>query len=73
MIHVVPDPQPVSFMYSYPNPIPLPPAAVEGIVQTVMPLEFDRIYSHFSDREITTGAKDAIRRSAERYTRAAGW
>jgi DNA-directed RNA polymerase subunit RPC12/RpoP len=72
-IHVVPDRRHVSFMYSYPNLIPLPPTAVEGIVETVMPLKFDRIYGHFSDLEIRTGAKDAIRRSAERYTRAAGW
>lgn len=72
-IYVVPDRRHVSFMYSYPNLIPLTPAAVQRIVDTVMPLKFDRIYGHFSDLEIEAGAKDALRRSAERYKMASGW
>lgn len=42
-IYVVPDRLHVSFMYSYPNFIPLAPAAVERIVDNVMPLQFNRI------------------------------
>jgi hypothetical protein len=72
-IYVVPDRRHVSFMYSYPNLIPLPPATVEKVVETVMPLRFDRIYSHFSNLEITTGAKEALRRSLRRYQQATGW
>jgi len=34
----------VSFMYSYPNMIPLNARAVERIVQAVEPFAFDRIY-----------------------------
>lgn len=71
-IYVVPDRRHVSFMYSYPNLIPLGPAAVQRIVDTVMPLRFDRIYSHFSDLEIEADAKGAIHRSVERYKKAIG-
>lgn len=71
-IYVTPDRRHVSFMYSYPNLIPLPPGTVARIVETVMPLAFDRIYSHFFDLEIQAGAKEAIRRSGERYKKAAG-
>jgi hypothetical protein len=71
-IYVVPDRRHVSFMYSYPNLIPLPPAAAAMIVETVMPLRFDRIYSHFANLEITTGAKEALRRSLRRYQQATG-
>ncbi|MGH2426576.1 MAG: hypothetical protein ACRDF1_09895, partial [bacterium] len=72
-IYVAPDRRHVSFMYSYPNLIPLHPATVEKIVDIVMPLRFDSIYSHFSDLEIATGAKEAIRRSVARYKTATGW
>lgn len=72
-IYVVPDRRHVSFMYSYPNLIPLAPAAVQKIVDIVMPLRFDRIYSHFSDLEIGADAKGAIRCSEERYKKATGW
>lgn len=44
-IHVTPDRRHVSFMYSYPNYIPLSPAAIDRIIDKVMPLQFDRIYS----------------------------
>ena len=71
-LHVVQDRRHVSFMYSYPNYIPLPAAAVRGIVDRVMGLHFDRIYSHFTNLEIETDARAAVRRSAERYLRAIG-
>jgi glyoxylase-like metal-dependent hydrolase (beta-lactamase superfamily II) len=63
----------VSFMYSYPNLVPISSRAVEGIVAAVEPLEFDRIYggpmygSSGGRPIITTGAKDAVLRSARRY------
>jgi hypothetical protein len=71
-MHVTPDRRHVSFMYSYPNYIPLAPTAVDRIVDTLMPLKFDRIYSHFYHLEIEADAKDAVRRSVERYKRALG-
>jgi len=71
-IHVARDRRHVSFMFSYPNYIPLSPASVDRIVEKVMPLKFDRIYSHFHHLEIKTDAKGALRRSAERYKLAIG-
>ncbi|MDX1436763.1 MAG: hypothetical protein R3335_08130 [Anaerolineales bacterium] len=59
----------VAFMYSYPNYIPLSAGKVDRIVDAVMPLAFDRIYSHFYQREILADGKEAIRRSAERHKR----
>jgi len=69
-IHVVKDRRHVSFMYSYPNYIPLAAATVDRIVAKVMPLKFDRIYSHFHHLEIGADAKGAIQQSAERYKQA---
>jgi hypothetical protein len=69
-LHVTPDRRHVGFMYSFPNYIPLSPAAVDSIVAAVLPLEFDRMYSHFSNLEILSDGKTAIRRSADRHKRA---
>jgi len=69
-IYVVPDRRYVSFMYSYPNQIPLNAEAVRRVVAAVEPLAFDRIYSSWIDRVILSDAKEAVRRSAERYIRA---
>lgn len=70
IIQVVQDTRWVSFMYSYPNLIPLPAAEVRRIADTVEPLHFDRIYGAWWDKNILSGAKDAVRRSADRYIRA---
>jgi hypothetical protein len=59
----------VSFMYSYPNMIPLNKRAVEQIVQAVEPYQFERIYGGWWDTHVMD-AKSALRRSAERYIRA---
>ena len=72
-LHVTPDRRHVSFMYSYPNYIPLSAATVNSILDTVMPLEFDRIYSHFYHLDIPADARKAVRRSAERYKQAMGF
>jgi hypothetical protein len=71
-MYVTPDRKHVSFMYSFPNYIPLPAPAVDRIVETVMSLRFDRIYGHFFDLEIDADAKQVVQRSAERYKRAIG-
>jgi glyoxylase-like metal-dependent hydrolase (beta-lactamase superfamily II) len=68
-IMVVQDRRYVSFMYSYPNLIPLPPAAVRRIVSAVEPYAFDRLYGGWWEKVIETGAKAAVIHSAERYCR----
>jgi glyoxylase-like metal-dependent hydrolase (beta-lactamase superfamily II) len=71
-LHVTQDRKYVSFMYSYPNYIPLSLQAIDRIVRTVAPLEFDRIYSHFSGLVIDKDAKAVVQRSLERYKGAIG-
>lgn len=70
IIQVVPDRRWVSFMYSYPNLIPLPASAVQRVVEAVEPAAFDRIYGAWWGKVVRCDAKAAVRRSAERYVRA---
>ena len=69
-IQVVQDRRWVSFMYSYPNIIPLNARTVQHIVQAVEPYPFDRIYGGWWYSIVATEAKAAVRRSAERYIKA---
>ena len=71
-LYVAPDRQHVSFMYSFPNFIPLPAPTVDQIVESVMPLRFDRIYGHFFNLEIEADAKRVVQTSAEKYKQAIG-
>jgi hypothetical protein len=71
-MYVTPDRKHVSFMYSFPNFIPLPALIVDRIVERVLSLRFDRIYGHFFDLEIEADARRVVQRSAERYKRAIG-
>ena len=57
----------VSFMYSYPNYIPLGPNAVRQIVSRLEPYQFDRIYGAFPKRTVLVNAKKALQLSAERF------
>ena len=70
IIQVAQDRRWVSFMYSFPNYIPLPAAQVDRIVAAVQSFEFDRIYGAWWDRNVESDAKNAVRRSADRYKRA---
>ena len=66
-LQVVPDRRYVSFMYSYPNLIPLPAPKIRQILASVEPFEFDRIYGGWWDRVVLQNGKQAVKRSAERY------
>jgi len=57
----------VSFMYSYPNYIPLNAAAVRRVARAVEPLAYDRIYGAWWGKNIATDAKAAFDRSVQRY------
>ena len=57
----------VSFMYSFPNYIPLNTAAVRRIRAAVGPLAFDRIYGAWWGRNIADNAKAAFEMSVQRY------
>jgi glyoxylase-like metal-dependent hydrolase (beta-lactamase superfamily II) len=70
IIQVVPDTRFVSFMWSYPNYIPLNAASVERITAKVEPYAFDRMYGSFPKMTVVSQAKESVRRSAERYLKA---
>jgi glyoxylase-like metal-dependent hydrolase (beta-lactamase superfamily II) len=67
VIQVGEDRKTVSFMYSFPNYIPLNAKAVRRIVAAVEPFAFDVIYGAWFGRNVASGAKDALHRSADRY------
>jgi hypothetical protein len=66
---VVEDRRHVSFMYSFPNLMPLPASKVRHIAEAVQPYRFDRLYSAWPTKVIKSGAHEAVRESAERYIR----
>jgi glyoxylase-like metal-dependent hydrolase (beta-lactamase superfamily II) len=66
---VVMDRRYLSFMYSYPNLIPLSEAAVRRIAASVRPFAFERIYGAWDGRHVQSAGNDAVERSAERYIR----
>ncbi len=66
-IQVVTDRRYVTFMYSYPNSIPLNARAVQGIVDAVQPFDFARIYAGWWDTVVREDGKAAVARSAARY------
>jgi len=67
ILQVVNDRDWVSFMYSYPNYIPLAATAVRRIADAIAPLAFDRIYGAWWGRNIAAGAKAAFEASVARY------
>ncbi|WP_335870990.1 hypothetical protein [Bacillus sp. 2205SS5-2] len=66
IIQVVADNNWVSFMYSYPNLIPLPGSTVERIAHKVKPLPFSQLYNAFQGK-IPSDADQIIQKSAQRY------
>lgn len=70
ILQVAQDRRRVSFMYSYPNYIPLSAPVVDRVVAAVEPFQFDRIYGAWWRRNVEAGGMEVIRRSADRYRRA---
>jgi glyoxylase-like metal-dependent hydrolase (beta-lactamase superfamily II) len=66
ILQVTPD-QMASFMFSYPNLIPLPASAVKAIAEKILPLAFNRLYGAFWGRVIEENAHEAVERSIVRY------
>lgn len=69
-IYPVQDERWVTFMYSYPNMIPLPARKIEKIVAAIQPFAFERIYGAWANVITPADAKNAVLRSAERYIKA---
>ena len=66
-IQVVMDRRYATFMYSFPNAIPLGPSSVEGLEERVAPLAFDDLYGFSRGREMIGGAKERVAASFARY------
>lgn len=66
-ITVVQDRDWVSFMWSYPNLIPLDEATVLDIARRVERFSFDRVYGGWWGRVVVADGAAAVRRSADRY------
>jgi glyoxylase-like metal-dependent hydrolase (beta-lactamase superfamily II) len=70
IVNVVQDRRYVSFMYSFPNLIPLPVKAIQRIVASLEPYEFERIYSAWWETITPSNGKAAVSFSAARYIKA---
>ena len=68
-VTVVMDRRYVSFMYSYPNLIPLPESAIRRILDTLRPYRFEKVYGAWNGRVVAVEGANAVERSAERYLR----
>jgi hypothetical protein len=66
-LQVTMDRRHVTFMYSYPNAMPLAPAAVRGLRRTVDALAFDDVFGYACGRQILGGGQRAVADSFERY------
>lgn len=64
-IGVLADRRGVSFMYSYPNYLPLSAREVERMMIVLNGLEYERVHGDFES--IDRNGRDAVRRSAQRY------
>ena len=64
--YVCPDELWLSFMYSYPNYIPLPASTIAAIRNRIRKLAFDRIYGAFAP-SVQQDARSVVERSAARY------
>jgi glyoxylase-like metal-dependent hydrolase (beta-lactamase superfamily II) len=67
VLQVTQDRRYVSFMYSYPNYIPLNAAKVSRIADAVAPFPFERIFGAWWNRNVTQRAKECVSQSVDRY------
>jgi hypothetical protein len=67
ILQVVMDRRWVSFMYSYPNLIPLPRSTVEEMAAIMRRYRYEHLYGAFEGREILSEADVSVQRSAKRY------
>ncbi len=69
IVQVAPGGQGVSYMWSYPNMLPLPAATVSDITQRLSSVKFKKLYGAFEGKDITANADEIVRRSGEKYLR----
>jgi len=67
IVQVASDVRRVSFLWSYPNMMPLSAREVLRIGEALAPWQFDRIYGAFLGKEVLRDAKQVVVRSVSRY------
>jgi hypothetical protein len=67
IVQVTPGARRVSFMWSYPNMMPLPAAEIRRIAACLAPWAYDRLYGAFIGQDILAGGHAIVERSAARY------
>jgi hypothetical protein len=70
IVQVIPDRAHVGFMYSYPNLIPLPEAAVARIASALEGFGFEMIHGAWWGTIVPRDGSAVVARSAARYARA---
>ena len=66
-VQVTPGADAVSFMWSYPNMLPLPAVTVGNIISQLSCVKFSKLYGAFEGKEIAKNADEIVRRSGEKY------
>ncbi|MEG5462277.1 MBL fold metallo-hydrolase [Enterobacter chuandaensis] len=67
ILQVTPGKDAVSFMWSYPNMLPLPARTVEDVIRRLKGKAFARLYGAFEGQTISTNADDIVQRSGQKY------
>ena len=66
-VQVVADPHRVTFLWSYPNMVPLPASTVRRMADRLRQWPTDRVYGFAPGRQILDNGSEAIEHSARRY------
>ncbi|HEX2526898.1 MAG TPA: hypothetical protein VHL31_11470 [Geminicoccus sp.] len=72
IVQVTPGARRVTFMWSYPNMMPLPAGEVRRVVERRAPWSYERIYGAFLGQELLRDGPGVVARSAERYVALVG-
>jgi len=67
VLQVTPGADSVSFMWSYPNMLPLSRAVVEAIGRRLSNVHFDRLYGAFEGQNISANAHEIVMHSSQKY------
>lgn len=67
IVQVTPGANAVSFMWSYPNMLPLSVTSVRDITRRLAALKFARLYGALEQREILADAQKIVMQSGEKY------
>ncbi|MDU7840176.1 MAG: MBL fold metallo-hydrolase [Pantoea sp.] len=67
IVQITPGAHHVSFMWSYPNMLPLPVRQVKDLNDRIQPYCFEKIYGAFEGQDVLNNGKEIIAESARRY------